>query len=180
MTTTIFLLALMGTLGSVDGIYFHIFRYRLFAQPSAQTETLTHVLRGFTYSLGLAALLLGLPQGRWFWAVAAVFALDLLIDVIDVLLEPSSRAPLGGLSRPEYLVHMLVMAISGGIWTSFVVQGWPQRLAPTGLAPHVPGALPTWLVWDGWMLAAGAPALALLELTLLLRARWAKTAVSGS
>ena len=180
MIVPVVLLVAMGTVGALDGIYFHVFRFRLFAQPTARFETATHVVRGLLFAGVLSTLLGYVPQGGWYWAFAGLFALELADDVADVLCEPASRRPLGGLPPAEYLIHALVMAITGGIWTSFLVEGWPARLAPTALVPRAAGSLPRLLVWDGRLIAAGAVGLAVTELALLVRSAAARSRTGGA
>jgi hypothetical protein len=169
MTATVALMVLMGAVGAIDSLYFHLYRFRLFRQPSARGETLLHLARAATYALALGLLSSFVPRGGWFWALASVFTLDLAIDVVDVLVEPASRAPLGGLPGIEYLLHMLVMAISGAIWASFGAAGWSQRVLPTALLPA--DGRPAWLYWDARLTALGSVALLLLEGGLFLSAR---------
>src|SRR5690348_15242607 len=106
------LLLAMGTVGALDGVWYHLFKLRLAQRSSCRAETITHVVRGITFAVALTALVQGRPSGAWFWALLAVFALDFADDVLDVVIEPKSRAPLGGLPPLEYLVHMLVMGLS--------------------------------------------------------------------
>ena len=160
------LLLAMGTIGAVDALWYHLYKLRLAQQPGSRAETVTHIVRSLTFAVALTALVQGRPSGGWFWALAAVFALDFADDVADVLIEPKSRAPLGGLPPREYLVHMVVMGLSGATWLAYVVQGWALRAGPTAL---LPASLPAWLVWDARLTAAGALLLGCVDLVLLLR-----------
>lgn len=169
MMLTLLLMALMATIGSFDGLYYHIYRFRLFDQPASRAETVTHLLRGLSFAAAVLVISAGRPEGAWYWAIAALFGADLLIDVVDVLIEPSSRKPLGGLPGPEYLIHMVVMAISGGIWVSFLVNAWQWRNHATALVPYASNEMPTWLIWDGRLMGAGALGLVLLEGGMMLR-----------
>jgi hypothetical protein len=147
------LLLAMASIGSIDGAYYHTYRFALYRQPSARLETVTHVIRAFALAFTVLVLSAGTPVGRWFWVVAAVFAIDFVDDVVDVAIEPRSRAPLGGLPPLEYLIHMIVMALSGGVWVSFLVAGWATRGQPTAIVPR---ALPWIIVWMGRGVAVGA------------------------
>lgn len=169
MVVPVVLLIVMGMIGSLDGFYYHLWKFRLYKQPSARAETITHIVRAFSYTAVLLLLTHTQPQGGWYWAIAAIFGLELLDDVVDITIEPKSREPLGGLPPREYLIHMVVMAISGGVWVSYLVLAWPNASLPTALAPLADGALPTWLVWEARILAVGSLGFALLEGTLMLR-----------
>lgn len=128
------LLLLTALLGSVDVLYFHLYRFRLYAQPGSVAEESTHLARHVLFIGITLALLLDPPFVRPL--VLVLFGLDLLNNAADVLLEQSSRAPLGGLPPAEYLVHILStlltgMAISAFWWapesalsTSQLARGW--------------------------------------------------------
>lgn len=168
MIATIVLLLAMATIGSIDGAYYHAYKFRLFAQPSARLETVTHVLRALSLAVGLWVLARGIPVGGWYWAIAALFAFDLVVDVVDVVIEPKSRAPLGGLPPLEYLIHMIAIALSGGAWATFAIAGWASRGQPAALVAF---AAPWWLIAYARVVAAGALAMGLMDLIRLVRAR---------
>lgn len=153
MVPTLVLLLAMATIGAVDGTYYHTLKFRLFERPSARLETLTHIVRALSLAGALWVLAHRIPVGGWYWAMVALFTLDLVVDVVDVLLEPRSRAPLGGLPPLEYLIHMISIALSGGAWATFVLAGWAMRHEPTALVPF---DLPWWLLWYARIVAVGA------------------------
>lgn len=96
-----------AAIGAVDVLYFHLYRFRLFAQPGSVAEEITHLCR---HAIFLTLLLVLSSGGRSPERDALVFALiglDLLNGATDVLLERGSRAPLGGLPPLESLVHFL-------------------------------------------------------------------------
>jgi len=166
MLAPVIMLQALGVLGSLDLLYYHVWKLRLYRTPSARYEHLTHLLRGLMYPIGLGLLLSGTPQGDWFWVLAVVFALDFANSIADVILEPKSRAPLGGLPPVEYLVHIVASTLSGAITATFVLQGWSGRDLPTALAPV---ALPSGVALNGWGMVGGGVLLFGLELTLYLR-----------
>lgn len=81
--------------------------------------------------LTIAAALLqadSLRDGRG--PVLAAFGLYLVVTAVDVLLERSSRATLGGLPPLEYLLHVLIVFGIGGAaatfwWSSTAESGGP-------------------------------------------------------
>jgi hypothetical protein len=85
-----------------------------------------------------------------------------------VLLEPRSRAPLGGLPPLEYAIHIVGATASGLIAGVWVIGAWPLAELPTELAP--PGEVPAWLAMNGHALYAGAAAMLIGEGALLIRA----------
>ncbi|MFO0630374.1 MAG: hypothetical protein U0325_32760 [Polyangiales bacterium] len=161
------ILAVVAPIGAFDALYFHVYRLRLFARPASRAETATHVARSLI--VGVAALLLARyePRGAWFFTLGALFALDFANNLLDVLLEPASRADLGGLPPMEYAIHVIGATASGAITGVFLAVGWPLARLPTALAP---AALPAWLSLDATLVGVGGVALALLETVLLLRA----------
>lgn len=106
MNITLVLLTIVGTVGAIDVLYYHLYRFRLYAQPSSVAEEVTHLVRNAVFISLL--LVCDQPATRpWAQIAFGLFALDLANGVIDVLLERNSRAPLGGLPSGEYLVHIL-------------------------------------------------------------------------
>jgi hypothetical protein len=103
--------AILGasTIGAVDVFYFHLYKLKLYRQPSSVVEELTH-LAGYGSFLALAAAMVapGDPAARRD-LVAVLVGLYLVVTVVDVLTERSSRAPLGGLPTGEYLLHILIV-----------------------------------------------------------------------
>ena len=126
-----------AAIGAVDVLYFHLYRFRLYAQPGSVAEEVTHLCR---HAIFLALLLVLSSGGRSPERDALVFlliGLDLLNGATDVLLERGSRAPLGGLPPLESLVHFLSSFGMGLAVAAYV-------LAPT--LPPPTGVL-AWQVW---------------------------------
>jgi hypothetical protein len=116
-TATLLLVASM--IGSIDVFWFHLWRLRLYRQPSSVAEEASHLASYATF-IAIAAALLTTdnPQdGRGL--VLGLFAINLTITAADVLLERRSRAPLGGLPSLEYLLHVLVTFGIGGAAATF-------------------------------------------------------------
>ncbi len=171
MLSTLVLLLAMATIGAIDGTYYHTYKYRLFEQPASRLETVTHILRALSLTVALGVLSQWIPVGGWYWAMAGLFTFDLVVDVVDILIEPRSRAPLGGLPPLEYFIHMISIAISGGAWATFAIAGWPARNQATALVAF---DLPWWLLWYARAVAVGALLMGLgdaIRLGLARRAR---------
>ena len=88
-------------------------------------------------------------------------------NVLDVISEEKSRAPLGGLPRLEYLLHVVGASFAGAIALTFVATSWGNASEPTALAAATHA--PRWLVLLGTADAAGAFASTLLEAVLYVR-----------
>jgi hypothetical protein len=126
-----------AAIGAADVLYFHLYRFRLYAQPGSVAEEITHLCR---HAIFLTLLLVLSSGGRSPERDALVFALiglDLINGAADVLLERGSRAPLGGLPPLESLVHFLSSFGMGLAVAAYV-------LAPT--LPPPTGVL-AWQVW---------------------------------
>ncbi len=171
MSPTVAPLAIMSVaapLAAIDVLYFHIYKFRLHAHRASQLETVTHLMRALLF--GIAAFLLTHhePHGAWFWAITGLVAADFLNNLADVILEPKSRAALGGLPPLEYVIHIVGATASGVIAGVWVIGAWPLASLPTELAP--PGDVPAWLATNGHGLYAGAAAMLIGEAALLIRA----------
>ena len=102
------LIALLAALalGAIDGIYFHLKRYQLFAHTESRHEHALHTVRAFLIMPPLALLYLAEPSGLWLWAAAACIATDQIALALDVRAEATSRRRFGGLSAEEYQIHI--------------------------------------------------------------------------
>lgn len=104
-------LLLFLVLSVFDGIYFHLWKFRLQERKESKFEHITHTVRAvlfiptiiLTYWIGLKGFLL--------WATIAILAIDLATEVLDVLNERESRMSLGGLPSAEYLVHIMLTTL---------------------------------------------------------------------
>lgn len=156
------LAVLAAPIGAVDVLYFHIWQFRLYEAPTARAETLVHVVRGLNFSAAVFLLANCHIAGGAFWSIGALLMLDVGVNVVDVLLEPRSRAPLGGIPRFEYLPHILGSTFAGGVVTSYFVLGPSGGVAP-----------PRWLTLQGNVVAFGGVLLTLAEIVLFLKSRTA-------
>jgi len=164
MITTLTILAVVGTIGAIDVLYYHLYRFRLYSQPGCVAEEVTHLLRNVIF---IAVLLVCMQPATEPWArvMFFLFAADMTNSVIDVLLERSSRAALGGLPSGEYLVHIL-----STFGTGVAVASYTAALGSP--APVLEGML-LWQIWG--MIGMGA-ALCSIETVLFVRALAARSA----
>lgn len=111
MTASSWILSLFLWLSVFDGLYYHLWKFRLQEREDSKFEHITHTLRAvlfipttiLIYWVGMKGLLL--------WAAILVLALDLITEIVDVLSERASRAQLGGLPSGEYLVHIMLTTL---------------------------------------------------------------------
>lgn len=140
MNATLAILALVGTVGAVDVLYFHLYRFRLFSQPGCVAEEVTHLVRHLVF----VALLLVCTKpatGAWVAAAAALFVVDIANGAIDVLLERGSREALGGLPGAEYLIHVLSTFGTGAAAASYAYSVGSPAADLTGLLGLQVGAM---------------------------------------
>ncbi len=161
MNLPLVLLVATGTLGAFDVLYYHLYRFRLFARGRSAGEELTHLIRHVSFLGMLALLASGVTSAAADAALLALFAIDLVNSTADILLEPASRADLGGVPAGETLVHV---GSSFGLGATLATYLSARSALP--LPP--PTGLLAWQV-DG-MLAIGV-VLFVIEAALFVRAR---------
>jgi hypothetical protein len=168
MGITLIIMLCAGPLAAFDVLYFHLYRFKLYSRPQSVYEEITHIARGTLFPLGLAIFLYGKPQGAWFWWVAALFAVEVVNSLVDIVLEPRSRAPLR-VPGPELVVHYIGATVMGAAIATYLVLGWDAAGAPTGFAPYEPGELPWWVIPYGYLSVAIGAVLVVVEAMLFLR-----------
>lgn len=134
MTETALLLMAASMLGAVDVFWFHLYRLRLFRQPGSVAEEVTHLAGYAMFILIAVALLAAEDATASRGLVLGLFAANLVVTAVDVVLERTSRAPLGGLPSLEYLMHVV---ITFGIGAAAATFWWTTR---TGTATVLAGA----------------------------------------
>lgn len=143
---------------AVDGVYFHLWKFRLFARPESRVEHALHTARAL-----LAAPIVGLlyitPPGPLL-VVSVLVGLDQLAAVVDVLIEPKSRKLLGGLPRSEFQAHVLATIFHVGAIALAII-------ARFQLAEHGTPAFSNHVKIVAIALATGAIAVAALHMALL-------------
>ena len=162
------IMSIVAPLGALDVLYFHLYKFRLHARRASRLETVTHLARGALFAAVAFVFARYEPHGSWYWVVVALVGLDFLNNVADVLLEPKSRASLGGLPPAEYAIHIIGATASGVIGATWVIVGRPLAALPTALAP--PPEMPGWLATNAHVLYIGAIAMMLGETALMIRA----------
>lgn len=119
MADTTSLLLAASMIGAIDVFWFHLWRLRLYRQPASSAEEATH-LAGYAAFIAIAAALLSADNPHEVRGlVLGLFTIYLVVTAADVLLERSSRSPLGGLPSLEYLLHVLVVFGIGGAAATF-------------------------------------------------------------
>jgi hypothetical protein len=162
-------------IAAFDAFYYHIYRFRLYDQPSSRMEEVTHILRAINYGVYVTVMTYGRPEGAFYWGFAAAMSCELVVGIWDTLIEPESRKPLGGIPRFEYALHVFGSMVIGAVFLTYLSDAWPLRLNPTAMVPHPPGIFPRSVLLLGWSQAVATAGLIVLKCVLfgrsLLRAR---------
>lgn len=111
LTLAAVFLALFGALSALDGVYLHLWRYRLQERAESRYEHLTHTWRAVLF-VPILALVFGADAGAWLlWLAVALLAADLGVEIADALSERESRQWQGGLTSGEYLLHLTLTSV---------------------------------------------------------------------
>ena len=109
MTAATVLLMLFGVVAAVDGLYLHLWKYRLYARPESRREHKLHTAQGILF-IPVIFFLFYQDFGGWaLWAGVLFLAAEQVVEILDVLDERDSRASLGGLSSTEYALHAVAI-----------------------------------------------------------------------
>ena len=166
METPLWLLLLWNTVGAVDGIYNHLYRYRLYAHASSFTEHISHTLLSLGLSL-TAIMLVFVNMGSVGFAFFLAVQAFLLIGTFwDGSIEFASRAPLGGFPRHEYLEHTAIFLLHGAfLWA--VVANANQLVQGSGFGTFRWPPLPTFLLANAVVIVIGGLVMLFLHVYLL-------------
>ena len=159
---TLTLLALIAPIGALDVVYYHLYRFRLYEQEKSVAEEVTHLIRQLCFLAVVALLASGVGDAFTDRLVLCLLVIDVVNSGADVLLEPRSRAALGGLPPGEYFLHFL-----GTTGTTLAAASYIYERASLPIAP-AQGLL----AWQSGAMLVGGTGLFVLEAALFVRARW--------
>jgi hypothetical protein len=108
------LLVGFAILSFVDGVYLHLYKFRLHARATSRAEHLVHSARALLFVPTLLLVLSGTSSGALLWLGVAVVAADAAVTVADVVLERGSRGFQGGVPGYETALHVVLTAFHGG------------------------------------------------------------------
>jgi hypothetical protein len=140
LLTSLGVLTAAFTLGAVDGVYFHLQRFRLFAQADSRYEHCLHTLRALLALPTLILLYLVEPTGAPLYLAAAAVAADQVLLVLDLVAERTSRIKMGGVPHAEYMIHVVanglhavavalaLASLPAAAWTA--ASGWQVASLP--------------------------------------------------
>jgi hypothetical protein len=158
----------LALLAAIDGLWIHLWRLRLHARPGCAREHRLHTARSILFPALLVLLYGRASSGLVLWLALGLAALDTLLEAWDTFEEPRSREALGGLTRAESLLHVVLVGLrSASLALVLVAQPVGAWSLTSGAATAPIPAWQTMLVFQG--LLPGAVAVALLHVALALR-----------
>ncbi len=109
MTAATVFLMIFGMVAAVDGLYLHLWKYRLYARPESLREHKLHTAQGALFAPVVFFLFYQDFGGLALWTAVLFLAIEQVVEILDVLDERDSRASLGGLSSTEYALHAVAI-----------------------------------------------------------------------
>ncbi|MBL9100873.1 MAG: hypothetical protein JNL82_07940 [Myxococcales bacterium] len=114
---------------AIDGFYYHLHKFRLWAHPDTWAEHVFHTARAVLTPPILWALYVA--KGPSLALAAMLVGLDVVATVLDVRAEPDSRRRFGGLPRGEFLVHVVATLLHVAALATAFTAGWLGDEVPT-------------------------------------------------
>lgn len=152
---------------TVDGFYFHLYKFRLHARPASQREHLLHTVNAVLLLPQIYLMFCTRPQGAWLLLAALLAAAVYLVELVDVLIENDSRADLGGLPAVEYAMHFSMATMRA----AFVMAFFGTVSIADFTAAAALGEVPWWLRWAGYTVLAPATIAAVVHVALVVTGR---------
>jgi hypothetical protein len=131
----------LGALGAFDTLYYHEWRLRLPATPTARQELRLHAVRDFAYAIVFASLAWTTWNGALIFPLAAILLFEIGVTLTDFLEEDKTRK----LPAGERVMHAL-MGIVYGIFLALLyphAAGWARLVSGFGSAEY--GAI-SWIL----------------------------------
>lgn len=138
VTASFVLLVGFAGLAPIDGLYLHLWRYRLHAHPESRPEHGFHTVRAVLFPAILVLLYAGRSSGWPFLLGVGLVAADVAAQVADMVVEPASRGRLRGLSPFESGLHGVL--ITSGSASLALMLGSRSAAAWSPTAPATIGA----------------------------------------
>lgn len=155
MTTSLWLLAILGVIGAFDTIYYHEWKAKLPAGgKTAAPELRLHAARDFFYAILFGTLPWIAWQGKWVIVLVAVILIEIVLTLWDFIVEIAVRKSLGDVYAGERVTHAIMGIIYGAMVAYLIptmIEWWSR---PTALVVQ-PGPVPDWLLWGLTVMAVG-------------------------
>ena len=119
-------LLLFLIVASIDGLYFHLYKYKLYARKDSRKEHLLHTLNSILFPWSIYFLFLDEFKGIYLWFGVFLTLISLIIEYMDVFEENKSRKTIGGLTSLEYSMHFGMSALRS-IYTTLILVSKPKE-----------------------------------------------------
>lgn len=161
-------LEIFAVVAMIDGVWFHLLKYQLFARPESRYEHLLHTIHAIFFPALVVLLFLRQASGAILWATVALVAADFAVEMLDVVCERASRAAIGGLSTAEYAVHVLAITSRVAAFT-LALAARPAAAWLAAKSSLIETPMPPLARMICWAVAAGGVVMAIVHLWLLRR-----------
>ncbi|KKX49168.1 hypothetical protein L950_0216895 [Sphingobacterium sp. IITKGP-BTPF85] len=104
-----------------DGVFLHLYKFRLYDQKESRFEHLTHTVRALLFVGILLTVFINIENNNLFLLGLTLVLLDIITLLIDAYVEKDSRVFMGGLPRWEYIIHLLVNGFHFASITSLLI-----------------------------------------------------------
>lgn len=102
--SSLFLILFM-LLATYDGLYLHLWKYKLFKKKESVFEHKTHTIRAILFPLIIWLLFINKDVFSFYIGITLVL-IDLVVLAVDAYSEKDSRQFMGGLPKWEYIIHL--------------------------------------------------------------------------
>lgn len=102
------LLISYSLLAVFDGVFLHLYKYRLYQHKEGRFEHLTHTIRAILFTGILTSLFLNIENNSLFLLGCVLTVAHIITLLMDAYVEKDSRKFMGGLPRWEYIIHLVV------------------------------------------------------------------------
>lgn len=93
-------------LATFDGLYLHLYKYKLHAWKESRREHFLHTINAFIFPWTIFFVFLDEFKGLLLWFGVLLTLISLLVEYFDLFEENKSRESFGGLTSLEYALHM--------------------------------------------------------------------------
>jgi hypothetical protein len=166
ITAACILIELFAMVAMTDGVYYHLWKFRLYTRPESIVEHVTHTIHALFFGPIVFLLFAYNFGGALLWLAVAVVALDFANESWDILIEKNSRASLGGLPPLEYLSHAVAITLRTAaialVFSAKPAAAWSLS-SPTVLPESYPSIAPI----TALLIVPGAVLFGLVHLWLL-------------
>ena len=115
-----FSLITLGVIGAFDEAYYHQYVGRILWRKECFQENILHLIRTFSFSFIFFIFSCVELSGYYVLVLSFFFMSDLVVGLLDIIEERSSRSFQGGLRSGEYLTHMLLSFHLGALYINLV------------------------------------------------------------